>query len=358
MKSIYLFNITLISVILLLVSLGYSQTITLSVQPSVLELDFNRYSVANVEFRFWNDKGSADALYKVEPDECLQNILFDYEREFIVAKGTTIQNPVVKYFKFKPDGTGDKTCRLIITGSPVNSSTQSSGVGVKYAIASKIIIHQPKLVSFPSPSTPSETSQRISESSQNISESFQPKPPQENPQENNRVTPENPKENKNLPAQEQKGEMEKSTFTAMFIKFVTSPIMILIALIVVVIVLVLKYSNFSFISILIPLILFSQLGYSQVETGINVSVNVTPAPAPPPTIRGLFIMAGAPALWGVFAIILLAIFITSYYLFLKKLTFTKVGLEELPGAVGDLVYKVIAILILLIIGSLIITLLI
>jgi hypothetical protein len=356
MSKRYLLNISLISVILLLVSLGYSQTITLSVQPSILELDFNKYNKYNVavEFRFWNDKGSADALYKIEPDDCLKDILFDYEKEFLVPLGTTMQNPVIKYFKFKPDGTGDKTCRLIITGSPVNS-TQSSGVGMKYAIASKIIIKQPKLVSFP---TPSETSQKTSESSHNIPESFQPQPSQEDettPQEENKL---------NLPTQKQEEkkegkEGEKSTFTAMFIKFVASPIMIVIALAIVGIMLILKYSKFSFISILIPLILFSQLGYSQVETGINVSANVIPAPAPPPTIRGLFIMAGAPALWGVFAILLLAIFIASYYYFLKKLTFTRVGsLEELPGVVGDLTYKVIAILVLLIIGGLIITLLI
>jgi hypothetical protein len=310
MKGIYLFNITLISVILLLVSLGYSQTIGCAVMPSKLELDFNKANTYNVEFRFWNT-GDTDATYTIEPDDCLKNIIFDYERVFTVQKGTNITNPIVKYFKFRPDNTGDKTCYLNIWCSV--GYNQSSMIAVKRGVASKILIAQPKLAS-PSKTPTSETSQKTFETSQNISE-FQPKPsPQGDKNEESKITSQ--KEDKlNLPAQKQEKKEEKEekpTITGMFVKFVTSPLFITIAIFVAIGFVIYKYRYLlPFYSFVILFLIFSiPTIYAQQEAEINVSVNVVPPapPAPPAPVTAHAVLLGATTPTILIATLILYIF--------------------------------------------------
>jgi len=126
-----------------------AQTITISVMPSVLTVDLTNSETKSVDFKFWNDGGDSDAIYVVEPEPCLKSILVSYEKEFLVPKGTSMDSPVVKTFVFKRDGTGGKECRIIFYGYPKGYETE--GVKVRYAVASRVKILQPKLESSREP---------------------------------------------------------------------------------------------------------------------------------------------------------------------------------------------------------------
>jgi hypothetical protein len=153
MRKIFLF---IAVALLLLSSTGYSQTISCSVMPSKIEISFYKSNSVDVKFYFWNS-GTTDAKYVIEPDDCLKDILFDYESEFMVKKGTSIENPVEKHFKFKADFSGNKTCSMAVWCSP--NTEQSSAITIKRGVASKITIYQPKKeIAVQISSNPSSTS--------------------------------------------------------------------------------------------------------------------------------------------------------------------------------------------------------
>jgi len=140
---------------LMFVQPALAQTITCSVQPSEIKLDFYQASSYNVEFHFWNDKGDTDAIYSVEPDSCLGLSLAEYEAQFTVPKGTTISNPVVKQFKFRADGKGNKTCYLNIFCTPAGM-TSNGTIAIRRGVAVKVTMLQP--VTTPSVSNPNPSS--------------------------------------------------------------------------------------------------------------------------------------------------------------------------------------------------------
>jgi hypothetical protein len=129
--------------LILLSPVAIAQTITIGVMPSEVTLDFYKSESYNVQFNFWNDRGTVDATYNLYPDECLKNIIKDYPKEVLVPKGTTrTENPVKVWMTFSRDNTGNKNCSIIVTGKGVGVNESLYQAIIKPSIAIKVIIYQ------------------------------------------------------------------------------------------------------------------------------------------------------------------------------------------------------------------------
>jgi len=111
---------------LLLVQNVYAQTVSIGVSPSYVVLDLLKLN--KVDFSFFNQYGVSDAIYLLEPDDCLKTLITSYPRTVIVPKNTTRANPVKATIYFKSDGRGDKLCYLTIFAHSTESMPNASVV--------------------------------------------------------------------------------------------------------------------------------------------------------------------------------------------------------------------------------------
>jgi hypothetical protein len=129
--------------LILLSPVATAQTITIGVMPSEVILDFYKSESYNIQFNFWNDRGSIDATYNLYPEDCLKNIIKDYPKEVLVPKGTTrTENPVKVWITFSRDNTGNKNCSIIVTGKGVGVNESMYQAIIKPSVAIKVIIYQ------------------------------------------------------------------------------------------------------------------------------------------------------------------------------------------------------------------------
>ena len=143
-----------------LVPIANAQLITIGVQPSKVVLDFYKSSSYKIEFGFSNDAGEVNAIYTLEPDDCLKDIIKDYPKEVLVPKGTNrISNPVRVWITFKPDYKGSKTCFLYVYARPEGASEEGGALRIRPSVGIKIEIRQPKQsISYSPPSSTSTVS--------------------------------------------------------------------------------------------------------------------------------------------------------------------------------------------------------
>ncbi|HDN90784.1 MAG TPA: hypothetical protein ENG56_00300, partial [Candidatus Aenigmarchaeota archaeon] len=145
----------------LLLPIANAQLITIGVQPSRVVLDFYKSSSYKIEFGFSNDAGEVDAIYTLEPDDCLKDIIKDYPKEVLVPKGTNrISNPVRVWITFKPDYKGSKTCFLYVYARPEGVSEEGGALRIRPSVGIKIEINQPESesISYTPPSSTSTVS--------------------------------------------------------------------------------------------------------------------------------------------------------------------------------------------------------
>jgi len=138
---------------LFLLSIANAQLITIGVQPSVVVLNFFKSGSYRVEFGFSNDGGEVNAVYTLEPDDCLKNIIKNYPKSVLVPKGTNrTSNPIRVWITFEPDYKGNKTCFLYVYAKP--EGARDEGVlRIKPSVGIKIEVRQPEKVSYLPPST-------------------------------------------------------------------------------------------------------------------------------------------------------------------------------------------------------------
>jgi len=139
-----------------LIPISNAQLITIGVTPSKVSLDFFKAKSYKVEFGFSNDAGEVDAVYTLEPDDCLKDIIKDYPKEVLVPKGTkrTI-NPVKVWITFEPDFKGNKVCFLNVYAKPKGASEEGGMLRIKPSVGIKVEVKQPKTEAYYSmPSSP------------------------------------------------------------------------------------------------------------------------------------------------------------------------------------------------------------
>ena len=141
-----------------LIPTANAQLITIGVSPSKLTLDFFQAKSYRIEFAFSNDKGEVNAIYTLEPDDCLKDIIKDYPKEVLVPKETNrVENPVKVWITFEPDFKGNKVCFLNIYAKPEGVSEEEGVLKIRPSVGVKIEVKQPETEAYysvPSPTPP------------------------------------------------------------------------------------------------------------------------------------------------------------------------------------------------------------
>jgi len=131
----------LIIPLLFLLVLGYvnGQVITIGISPS----EFKAYGDGQAKFqiRFYNTYGEVDAYYTLKADECINShIVSGFDRDVLVPKGTTINNPVMHEFVLVGNFTQQKICYVYVYGRPVGAEQENGTVSIQRRIGVRMIL--------------------------------------------------------------------------------------------------------------------------------------------------------------------------------------------------------------------------